>query len=734
MKRSRIIALCAALMMLFAQILPTAASASGERAANVAVTPFAGDGVTLEYDASQFGLRLNEQFGMYVVDETKTITLTARFEDGWTFNPDFTSFFPEHADDVTQTENPDGSVTFAYHAVKGDYISKDELLTVGVYATPAELPKLEITASVPFSQIDKETWVTASFSITLGTKQFESGNYEGTGSIKGRGNTSWGQPKKPYSIKLDSKASLLDIPKTKKYAIVPSYSDDSLLRNYMTYKAAALCEGIDYVPRCEFVEAYLNGVYNGIYLLVERVDIESNKIDIEEATAEELTGGYLIEKDVDNKIDFDSDQWFNCPYWANQGHDYFVLKTPEPDDPELVSQMLSYLTDYMQSLHDAVVNGAEPYTKYVDSDSWMDFMILQEIAKNIDGNLKTSCYMVKMAQDDKLYMTAPWDFDLAYGSPDVSWNNADVNHNDYFDCPDAQSYASFMVINSSCPWFDHLYDDHAEFREELMGRYAEYRRTLVPEMMRLLNGGAAYLSGAISRDEAKWGVRFRSGVTQLSTWLRGRLEWLDGQWLESETVDLNYALNTEGGHLSFTSEGSYPFTGVIKDGRIAAVSGNAGVDSSDSVVTLVLDMQAGDSISFDYKVSSEYNYDKLLFQVNNNTVMDVHGEHDWQTYTYTVLNAGQYTFAWKYRKDYSAASGTDCAWIDEIIWSGDEPGLIGDVNGDGTVDSNDALLLLRYTMGLIGELPCPDNADYDGDGSVTSNDALAILRGSLSIG
>ena len=80
----------------------------------------------------------------------------------------------------------------------------------------------------------------------------------------------------------------------------------------MTYKAAAGYEGIDYVPRCEFVEAYFNGVYNGIYLLVERVDIESNKINIDEASADELTGGYLIEKDVWGKFDPEEDVWFNC--------------------------------------------------------------------------------------------------------------------------------------------------------------------------------------------------------------------------------------------------------------------------------------------------------------------------------------------------------------------------------------------------------------------------------------
>lgn len=735
MKKTGLTAAFAALMLLFCALVPSiAAAVPAVDAVEIAVIPHAGDGVNIEYDASAFALSVTEQFGMYKLEQNRTLTLTASFEEGWTYNSDFTSFFYDHPERVEIVSGANGTKVFTFEAVRGDYLTKDELLTVGIYATPAELPKLEIQAAVPFNQIDKEEWVDASFTLTLGTKQFASGNYEGEGGIKGRGNTSWGQPKKPYSLKLNSKASLLDIPKTKKYAIVPSYSDDSLLRNYMTYKAAVGYDGIEYTPRCEFVEAYFNGVYNGIYLLVERVDIETNKINIEEASAEELTGGYLIEKDIDGKIDFDSDQWFNCPYWANQSRDYFVLKTPEPDDTALLAQMLEYLENYMQQLHEAVVNGAEPYTKYVDVDSWMDLMILQEIAKNIDGNLKTSCYMVKKAQDDKLYMTAPWDFDLSYGSPDVSWNNADYVHNDYYDCPDAQSPGSFMVINSSCPWYDHLYDDHEEFRNALMERYAGYRETVVPDMFRLMNSGAAYIAGAMPRDEQKWGVRFEQGFVQLSTWLHSRLEWLDGQWLEGETIDLDFALNTEGGHLDFNSAGSYPFTGVIKDGRVAAVSGNVGANSSTSEVTLTLDMAQGETLSFDYKVSSELGYDIFTFRVNGSTVLSKDGEHDWANYVYTAPSAGTYEFSWRYSKDYSVANGSDCVWLDEMVWSGDElGGLLGDVDGNGEVNANDALLLMRFNMNLIDSVPCIGNADYDGSGSVDANDALAIMRFAMSV-
>lgn len=75
------------------------------------------------------------------------------------------------------------------------------------------------------------------------------------------------------------------------------------MRNLVTYKAGALLSGMDYVPKCEFVDVYFNGEYNGIYILIERPGIESTKIDIDEADESDITGGYFIEKDIAMKVD-----------------------------------------------------------------------------------------------------------------------------------------------------------------------------------------------------------------------------------------------------------------------------------------------------------------------------------------------------------------------------------------------------------------------------------------------
>lgn len=198
--------------------------------------------------------------------------------------------------------------------------------------------------------------------------------------------------------------------------------------------------------------------------------------------------------------------------------------------------------------------------------------------------------------------------------------------------------------------------------------------------------------------------------------------------------DLNEAANVTGGDLSFTSAtANYPWSVSLIDGRAAAKSGNMGVNSSTSTLQLVLQMQAGESISFDWKVSSEYNYDKLGFYVNNTLQGSlISGSTNWATITYTAPSAGTYTFQWRYTKDTSVHNGDDCGYVDNVVYN--RAYTPGDLDGDGTVSSADALLVLRYSMNLsnltANQLLA---ADVNGDGVVNSVDATLIMRQSMNV-
>lgn len=691
------------------------------------------EGVTLSYDEEAFCLEGRMQYGIFTVTKAATLSISAEIKEGWSFNKEYTAFFNSCKENVEIITADNKHVTLTLYAEENLKINAEDLLIVGVYATPDELPTLNINIDIPFSDVTKEDWVEARFELTNGTREFSSSDYIGMGEVKGRGNRSWKQPKKSYSIKLNEAFSLLDIPETKKYAIVANYDDRSMLKNYITYRAGALLEGMGYMPQCEFVEVYLNGSYNGVYLLVERIDGENDAFGMNEPISmENLDGDCFFEKDISGKADEMSDIVFDCPYWANQSKDCFVLQYPELTGEAEIAEVVKYLNNYMVRVDNAIMGRSdEPYTQYVDVDSWVDFIIMQEISKNVDGNLKTSCYMYKRAGDDKIYMATLWDFDIAYGG--ASWDNADLLHNAYADCPTGTGVTDFMTINSSCPWFYSLYTNHPEFREKIKAAYAEYRSTIVPELKRMINEQGAYLVKASEHNAEVWDGDFANGVSDLSGWLNCRIDWLDGMWLDTTVeIDFNAALNPDSGdsfvHLQRARDG-YPFAAVIEDNRLCAVSCIEGKSNFESDISLTVEMNAGDELSFDYKVSCEPEYDGFYFTVNGETKHSDSGESDWKHITYVAEETGSYEFHWIYKKDYSGNNGMDCVFIDEIGISNSHIEYeTGDLNLDGKVDNVDLLILGHYVNNryMLTQYAL-QFADIDSNGSIDEEDIDALF-------
>ena len=218
---------------------------------------------------------------------------------------------------------------------------------------------------------------------------------------------------------------------------------------------------------------------------------------------------------------------------------------------------------------------------------------------------------------------------------------------------------------------------------------------------------------------------------------------VDGEIIGQASTDVTVTYNTElanaaqadGCDLHFSTPSDYPWTPVTIDGRNAVKSGNAGAHSTSSSLYLTVEMKAGETMSFDWKVSSESNYDFLYFFVNGTqNGSGISGTTNWATKTYTAPSDGTYNFEWRYTKDTSVSSGSDCGYVDNVYYvSSITPGD-GDVNLDGFVTSEDALLALRYAMGMQ-DLSAEQIAqgDVNGDGQVTAEDALIILRRGMGI-
>ncbi len=216
---------------------------------------------------------------------------------------------------------------------------------------------------------------------------------------------------------------------------------------------------------------------------------------------------------------------------------------------------------------------------------------------------------------------------------------------------------------------------------------------------------------------------------------------VDGQQFGSADVRVSVlpgsavdaALNVEGGTLAFDNVGEYPFVAADVGGRFCAESSNQGVNSSTSSVSLSVDMLEGDTLTFDWYVSSEGTYDKFEFRVNGQNVQTLSGTNGtWAEYTYTAQAEGSYVFEWKYSKDYSQSTGDDTAYLDNVALHTSAAGELGDVNGDGTASVADALLILRYSLGSAQfDAEQLLLADLNNDGAVNSIDALLVMRMSL---
>ncbi|MBR5947705.1 MAG: dockerin type I repeat-containing protein [Clostridia bacterium] len=186
--------------------------------------------------------------------------------------------------------------------------------------------------------------------------------------------------------------------------------------------------------------------------------------------------------------------------------------------------------------------------------------------------------------------------------------------------------------------------------------------------------------------------------------------------------------------LHFNTDGEYPFECHRDYDRFFARSTNQGVNASESVMWTTVTLTAGKTISFEYIISSETNYDVLQFIVNSQEVFDASG-NDSGTYTWTAPSSGSYTIYWRYDKDNSQHVGDDCVEIWNVcVGSGGSTGIPGDTDGNGVVNMVDAVMALRHAMNLTTlNAQQLARADIDGNGTVNMIDAVTILRRSMGI-
>lgn len=292
--------------------------------------------------------------------------------------------------------------------------------TFNIYQKSSQLPVVWINTPDSVSIDSKDEWLSDTYiKIVLPDGTID---YEGaTDNIKGRGNSTWGYPKKPYALKLDSKASLLGMPKHKRWILLANWMDRTLLRNDITFEISRRVD-MDYTIRGQYVEVMLNGVHQGNYYLCEQIKIDENRVNITEMEStdvegESITGGFLIELDTH----FDEVNKFTTPYKE------LPVMIKDPDEDVINQQQLDYITNYFTEIEEILYNnGTGDITEYIDYESMAKVWIIYELTGSDEPNHPKSFYLIK-DRNDLLQAGPVWDFDWGTFTPGkfyLSANNA----------------------------------------------------------------------------------------------------------------------------------------------------------------------------------------------------------------------------------------------------------------------------------------------------------------------
>jgi len=321
-----------------------------------------------------------------------------------TFNTNGDKVFVDDVEQISGVTVNNFSTPITYRITSKQNVVQEYKVTIYSF----DLPAVYVTTPQQTPILSKDDWVKNGIMRIWKTDGVI--NDLGGTSVKGRGNSTWSFPKKPYAIKLDKKAEVLGMPKHKRWVLLANWIDRTLMRNHIAFTIAKNTESLDWTPRGEFVELILNGKHLGNYYLCEQIKIDKNRVNIAEMEStdidgEVITGGYLLEMDINydevNKFHTDIR---NLP-----------VNIKEPDEDVLVDKQFNYIQNYINQVERAIyadnfsIDG-HSYTEYIDVNSFIDWWLVHELTHNGEPGWPKSSYMHK-DKNDKLVAGPVWDFD-----------------------------------------------------------------------------------------------------------------------------------------------------------------------------------------------------------------------------------------------------------------------------------------------------------------------------------
>ncbi|WP_348824408.1 CotH kinase family protein [Flavobacterium aestuarii] len=350
-------------------------------------------------------------------------------------------------------------------------------------------------------------------------------NYNGRIGIELRGSTSQLLPKKPYgltTLKADNKSnnnvSLLGMPAENDWVLNSFAYDPSFMRDFLSYNLARQIG--DYASRLVYCEVVVNGEYAGLYALQEKLKTNSERINIlkigsSDVSSPNVTGGYITK--ADKTTGGDPVAW---TMFGNVGAVDFIHELPKP--ASVTPEQNTYIHNEFLKLES---NASNPdiitgYPSVIDVPSFVDFMLLNELASNVDS-YQFSTYFHK-DRNGKLRAGPIWDFNLTYGNDLFQWG---------YDRSKTNVWQFANGDNEGARFWGNLFTESA-FKCYMSKRWNELIQTDKPfnyaSLEQNIDNTAGYIAEAKNRDNVKWGVLrdFTSEVAGIKTYLTARINWI----------------------------------------------------------------------------------------------------------------------------------------------------------------------------------------------------------------
>lgn len=309
-----------------------------------------------------------------------------------------------------------------------------------------------------------------------------------------RGNSSRYFDKKNYKIKLitedgrSNNQSVMGMDAHSEWALHGPFLDKTLIRNYMWYNIGG--EIMSYAPNVRFCEVFINGEYEGVYLMTETITAGENgaRLQLSVDKKDSTYSGYLLK--MDRASDAEINNFTRYTYRLDKTS---VISIEYPGSNSLTPELITSITKDFSTFEKAIYSydfdsDVFGYKTLIDIDSFVDYFIINEFTLNYDaGSYSTYIYKGK---DGKFRMCI-WDF-----------NNACDNYQEQ-----AMQTDDFRLINS--PWYWMLVKNE-DFIKRIVERYADLRESVLSDeyLDRYIDDTIAYLGDAIKRNEERWGYSY----------------------------------------------------------------------------------------------------------------------------------------------------------------------------------------------------------------------------------